>query len=122
MVNENRDNESALVAEVRGNMFFFVVCLAVVGLGLGILAWQGIMWLRDGYWTDILVGDYIHLNNINWSNMRGLEKIVDGFLNSEIWLPIALLGAAFLRPCQKRLYQAQSDLSNYRERHGRSRF
>ena len=43
--------------------------------GIGIVGYQCIQWLKDGYWTTMPIRPFVPETNIDWSNARGVEVI-----------------------------------------------
>jgi hypothetical protein len=48
--------------------------LVVMG-GIGVVGYQCIQWLKDGYWTAMPIGPFVPETNIDWSGARGVEIV-----------------------------------------------
>ena len=56
----------------------FAASICVILFGIGILGYQIVLWLRDGYWTEIPVSDFLAVIPLKPEGARGLQKILDG--------------------------------------------
>jgi hypothetical protein len=72
----------------------WVVSLAISLAGLGVISYQCLLWLRDGYWTKIPLSVLVIRSAppIDWSGARGVEKIVDSIGEESLGWTLLILG------------------------------
>ena len=88
----------------------------VAGFGLLILVSQCVLWLQNGYWTDIPLSTYIPQNpNMDWSGSRGVEKLWNGLMAMSAWETLFAIGAALFFLAFKKFEAADNRL--FRARH-----
>jgi hypothetical protein len=77
----------------------FIIALSslVTAAGISMVGYEFVMWLRDGYWTPILVGNYISKSQTyDWSQARVVEKIFDELRSLDAGPLILAVGGIYL--------------------------
>ena len=108
---------------ISGWVIFAITCLFL--LGVGILGWQVLQWLRDGFWTSMAWSDFgawMGWPAVNLPDARGVEKIAHWLGRLPLFsLPLVLaFGAAFLwfndKPEDEAVRKVRMKMANARYR------
>lgn len=84
--------------------FFILLAIIFSGLsfyGLCVFGYECLLWLRDGYYTHISIGDLLPpqaIISLDWEGRRGLEKIWLGLLSEPVAFWAVFIGACLSVP------------------------
>lgn len=115
-MNTGRISELESERTLTTGVAMIFACVALVGIGF--LGYQALLWLRNGYWTDITVRSLLPHDiraGVDWSGARGAEKLWNGFLDISVWLLLFIGGGLVAAWALNHNLKVDSELRQARE-------